>query len=261
MQNVHQKGSDYGTKAVLIPAGTTLLSPHIAIAASVGKSVVKIETPSMALISTGDELVSPEKTPLDWQIRSSNTYALASAIRKAGFPSVTQCHFQDHEMELRVGIQKALEDHDSLILSGGVSEGKFDLVPRVLQACGVKTVFHKVCQKPGKPFWFGVSQTGQPVFGLPGNPVSALVCFYRYILPHLKALKFQTVTLDQEVTLKSQLTHFWPVKVRDGVASLLPWHGSGNFLALGQSDGFVELDGVSAYYPSGTEVPFYSWQI
>ena len=87
--------------------------------------------------------------------------------------------------ELRARLRFHLETHDVLVLSGGVSMGRFDLVPKVLEELGVRTIFHKVAQRPGKPLWFGVAPSGAAVFGLPGNPVSTLVCFTRYVLPAL----------------------------------------------------------------------------
>jgi molybdopterin molybdotransferase len=145
-----------------------------------------------------------------------------------------------------------------LILSGGVSMGKFDLVPKALKTLGVQQVFHKVAQRPGKPLWFGIGPTGQAVFGLPGNPVSTLVCLLRYVIPALTTAMRTTpgrperVALAAPVSFDLALTYFLPVAIEHDTAGT-PWaqprptNGSGDFVALIATDGFLELPPGPAY--------------
>ena len=141
--------------------------------------------PMLAVISTGNELVEPGEPILPHQVRRSNAYAIAAALRSHGFQRVADDHILDDLSELRQRLKFHLETHDVLVLSGGVSMGKMDLVPRALEELGVRAVFHKVAQRPGKPMWFGVAGSGAAVFALPGNPVSTIVCLTRYVLPAL----------------------------------------------------------------------------
>ncbi|HLD69485.1 MAG TPA: molybdopterin-binding protein, partial [Candidatus Omnitrophota bacterium] len=167
-------------------------------------------------------------------------------------------------------IKRILKNFDVLILSGGVSMGKFDYVPQVLTKLGVKVLFHKVRQKPGKPFWFGVKKNGPAVFALPGNPASTLVCFYRYVLPQLKrssglsSMPQEFAVLSKDISTSSSLTHFLPVTInfhKNGQLKAQPVSssGSGDYLALAKSDGFVELKEWQRHFAAKTVVPFYRW--
>ena len=116
-------------------------------------------------------------------MRRSNAYAVAATLRTRGFGRVGDDHVPDDEDLMRERLALHLNTHEVVVLSGGVSMGKFDLVPTVLQQLGVQQVFHKIAQRPGRPMWFGIGPQGQAVFGLPGNPVSTLVCLIRYVIP------------------------------------------------------------------------------
>ena len=186
-QNVHRRGSDTRQGTLLLSAGQRLRAPEIAIAASAGMARIRVASqPMLVVISTGNELVEPGEPVLAHQVRRSNAYAIVSALREHGFQRVADDHIHDDMQELRERLRFHLETHDVLVLSGGVSMGRFDLVPRVLEELGVRAIFHKVAQRPGKPLWFGMAPSGAAVFGLPGNPVSTLVCLTRYVLPALR---------------------------------------------------------------------------
>jgi molybdopterin molybdotransferase len=135
----------------------------------------------------------------------------------------------------------------------------------VLAELGIKTIFHKVAQRPGKPMWFGVGPSGQTVYALPGNPVSTLTCLVRYVLPGLAATAARqpspapTIALATEVEVKPALTVFLPVKMADSLAHLRPTRGSGDFTSLIGTDGFVELAPGPGIIAAGTRVPFYHW--
>ena len=249
-QNVHRRGTDTRQGTLLVCAGRRLRPPEIAIAASAGMARIRVSSqPMLAVISTGNELVEPGEPVLEHQVRRSNAYALVSALREHGFQRVADDHIADDAAELRERLHFHLETHDVLVLSGGVSMGRFDLVPAVLQELGVRAIFHKVAQRPGKPLWFGMAPGGAAVFGLPGNPVSTLVCFTRYVLPALRSALGETfvparrMALAAPLTVTPPLTHFMPVRLeqddwgRDWAVPA-PTNGSGDFTALAGTDGF-----------------------
>jgi len=226
--------------------------------------------PMLAVISTGNELIEPGEPVLAHQVRRSNAYAIVSALREHGFDRVADDHIQDDRDELRERLRFHLETHDVLVLSGGVSMGRFDLVPAVLEELGVHAIFHKVAQRPGKPLWFGVGPSGTAVFGLPGNPVSTLVCLTRYVLPSLNAslgqqpLPPERVALAEAVTVNPPLTFFLPVRLEQddwgrSWAMPAPTNGSGDFTALAGTAGFVELPPGPNTYPKGFVTRLYRW--
>ena len=170
---------------------------------------------------------------------------------RRGFLRVRDDHALDTEANLHQRLSEHLSASDVLILSGGVSKGKFDLVPKVLKQLGIEEVFHQVAQRPGKPMWFGVGPQGQVVFGLPGNPVSTLVCLVRYVIPAMATAmgahrSLQKVALAAPVTWQLALTQFLPVAITGDELGRLwatprPTNTSGDFLSLTVTDGFVEL--------------------
>jgi molybdopterin molybdotransferase len=270
-QNVHRRGTDTRQGSLLLHAGLRLRAPEIAIAASAGMARIRVSSqPMLAVISTGNELVEPGEPVLAHQIRRSNAYAIVSALREHGFQRVADDHLRDDASELRERLSFHLKTHDVLVLSGGVSMGKFDLVPGVLAELGVRTVFHKVAQRPGKPLWFGVGPGGTAVFGLPGNPVSTLVCFTRYVLPALlgslgqSPLPAERIALAAPVTFNPALSYFLPVRLEQDDwgrlwAQPCPTNGSGDYTALGGTDGFVELPPGPNTYPKGFVTRLYRW--
>jgi molybdopterin molybdotransferase len=271
-QNVHRRGTDTRQGTLLVSAGTRLRAPEIAIAASAGMARIRVSSqPMLAVISTGNELVEPGEPVLAHQVRRSNAYAIVSALREQGFQRVADDHLQDDADELRERLRFHLETHDVLVLSGGVSMGKFDLVPRVLEELGVRAIFHRVAQRPGKPLWFGVAPSGAAVFGLPGNPVSTLVCLTRYVLPALAVSLGQTpppaerLALGAPAEVTTQLTSFLPVRIdqddwgRPWVLPV-PTNGSGDFTALAGTDGFVELPPGPNSYKKGFVTRFFRWR-
>jgi molybdopterin molybdotransferase len=270
-QNVHRRGSDSRQGALLLSSGTRLQAPEIAIAASAGMPRVRVSSqPMLAVISTGNELIEPGEPIQPYQVRRSNVYAVVAALRRHGFQRVADEHLADDMAQMRRRLKFHLETHEVLVLSGGVSIGKFDLVPRVLDELGVQTVFHKVAQRPGKPLWFGLAGSGATVFGLPGNPVSTLVCLSRYVLPALFAAMGQRphgpekIALGAEVKVTPALTYFMPVRVETddwgrAWAHPRPTNGSGDFTALAGTDGFVELPPGPNTYPKGFVTRIYPW--
>jgi len=270
-QNVHRRGSDTRAGTLLLSAGQRLRAPEIAIAASAGMARIRVSSqPMLVVISTGNELIEPGEPLLAHQVRRSNAYAIVSALREHGFQRVADDHIRDDADELRERLRFHLETHDVLVLSGGVSMGRFDLVPAALEELGVRAVFHKVAQRPGKPLWFGMAASGAAVFGLPGNPVSTLVCLARYVLPALAASQGQSpvparrMALGAPFTVTPALTHFIPVRLEQDDwgrewAQPAPTNGSGDFTALAGTDGFVELPPGPNTYAKGFVTRLYRW--
>jgi molybdopterin molybdotransferase len=270
-QNVHRRGSDCRQGALLLAAGTKLSAPEVAIAAGAGMARVRVSAqPMIVVISTGNELVEPGDVIEPHQVRRSNAYGITASLRQHGFNRVADDHVRDDEAELTERLGFHLRTHDVLILSGGVSMGKLDLVPRVLEKLGVSMVFHHIAQRPGKPMWFGVSQTGPAVFALPGNPVSTLVCLARYVLPALRAAMGQAagenarIALTAPVEVKAPLAYYLPVKLKSDDwgrtgAEPKPTNGSGDFTALAGTDGFVELPPGPNTFPKGFVARFFRW--
>jgi molybdopterin molybdotransferase len=269
--NVHRRGSDSRQGTLLLQSGTLLRAPEIAVAASAGMARVRVSSqPAIMIVSTGDELIEPGDPIADYQVRRSNAYAVAAILRKRGFGRVGDDHVLDDEDMLRERLTLHLTTHEVVILSGGVSMGKFDLVPKVLMQLGVQEVFHNIAQRPGKPMWFGIGPQGQSVFGLPGNPVSTLVCLIRYVIPAIaeamgtrRALP-ERLALAAPVTFQHPLTYFLPVNIEHDHwgrpwANPRPPNGSGDFLSLSGTDGIVELPPGPNTYPRGFVAGVYRW--
>jgi molybdopterin molybdotransferase len=269
-QNIHSQGADVRRGDVLLLPGTLLSPAEIALLASVGKSKVLVRRyPKTAVVSTGDELVDITATPEEHQIRRSNSYALAAALREAGV-SPGMFHIPDQEGRLRDDLRGIASDHELIILTGGVSRGKFDYVPAILQELGVEMHFHGVAQRPGKPFWFGTAKDDKTFFALPGNPVSTYMCFYRYVLPWLRQSMGSTTSpltafLAEDFTFMPIVTCFLQVRCRvaDGklMASPAPGGGSGDFANLGQVDGFLELPAESTVFRAGDVYPYVPFRL
>lgn len=271
-QNVHRRGSDARAGDRLLGPGTVLRGPEIAIAASAGMTALRVDhRPRIAVVSTGDELVPPGEPIQDHQLRRSNPQGLAAALALAGFTPQTDRHLPDRRDELLAVLGELLDHHEVLVISGGVSAGRYDFVPGVLGELGIERVFHKIAQRPGGPMWFGVRPGGPAVFALPGNPVSVLVCLGRYVLPALRAAtgapvpQPRWVALAESCAVRPSLAFFLPVVLEyddsgRALARPRPTRGSGDFVSLGGTDGFVELPPGPAIHPVGFGVKFYHWQ-
>jgi len=270
-QNVHRRGSDCPQGALLLAAGTRLSAPEVAIAAGAGMARLRVSAqPMIVVISTGNELIEPGELIEPHQVRRSNAYGITASLRQHGFARVADDHVRDDEADLSARLDFHLRTHDVLILSGGVSMGRMDLVPKVLEKLGVNLVFHHVAQRPGKPMWFGVAQSGPAVFALPGNPVSTLVCLSRYVLPALRVAMGQIpaepprIALTASFEVKAPLAFYLPVKLKTDdwgrtSAEPCPTNGSGDFTALAGTSGFVELPPGPNTYPKGFVARYYRW--
>jgi molybdopterin molybdotransferase len=268
--NIHERGTDSRRGEDLLQPGIRLGPAEVAVIAANGQAHASVtRAPRIAVISTGDELVEPGKPLAAWQIHRSNAYAVMAALQRRGFAQPTLDHLPDDLGVLRERLAAHLQTHDALILSGGVSMGRFDYIPQVLAELGVRVVFHKVAQRPGKPLWFGVGGAGQTVYALPGNPVSTLVCLVRYVFAGLETSLGtaqrppESIALAAPFAVKPALSVFIPVQIASAAgrrqAVLKPTHGSGDFTSLVGTDGFVELPPGPATVAAGTALALYSW--
>jgi molybdopterin molybdotransferase len=270
-QNIHRRGTDTRAGTLLLNPGLRLGAPEIAIAASAGMAHIRVASPpAIAVISTGNELIEPGQELLPHQVRRSNAYAIVAALKGHGFQRVADDHVADDLEALTARLRFHLDTHDVLVLSGGVSMGRLDLVPRALADLSVHKVFHKVAQRPGLPLWFGVAASGAAVFALPGNPVSTLVCVARYVVPALFAMmgevprEPETMALGAPVTVKQPLAFFMPVRIENDASGRAwamprPTNGSGDFTALAGTDGFLELPPGPNTYPKAFVTRLHRW--
>ncbi len=252
-QNAHLQGLDRKAGDLIVQAGQLLSPAEIGVAATVGLTALTVaKLPKAVIISTGDELVGVGEAPLPHQIRTSNTYTIEAALAGWGV-SAERLHINDDLGATRAILDRCLHDYDVILLSGGVSKGKFDFVPKALEELGVTKLFHKVKQRPGKPFWFGEAEGRCTVFALPGNPVSAFMCTQRYFRPwlreslELEAMGYAYAVLAADFKFKPDLTYFLQVRTHFDAASgqlmALPVEGkgSGDLANLADADAFLEL--------------------
>jgi len=270
LQFVHAQGSDYPAGHTVLHAGRRITPMDIAVIASCGlEQVLVSRQPVVCIVATGNELVRPGKPVASHQVRLSNGPALAAMLLEQGFQQTTEEHLVDEPALLRARLADILDEADVLILSGGVSMGKADFVPQVLRELGVDAVFHKISQRPGKPMWFGSGPGKQPVFALPGNPVSSLVCCRQYVLPALLQASGreppapETAVLAESVTFNPKLTCFLPVRIASSngriQATPVATNTSGDFAALSGTDGYVELELEQSEFAAGTIVDLHRW--
>lgn len=270
-QFVHGRGSDHTAGTVMMEPGIVIGAGEMAALTISGKSEIEVSRwPEIAIISTGDELMDIGEPLEAFQIRSSNDRAIAAALERLGCFTARRASLPDDPDQLRAAIGELHAGHDVLILSGGVSMGKYDYVPQILEELGAELVFHKVLLKPGLPMWFGVSVTGKPIFALPGNPVSTLVCAARFAIPAIQLAMGMAprpqprFRLAEPLRFEPDLTCFMPVELiypDDGkpLAVPRPTNTSGDFVSLAGTDGFVELPRGRDDFPAGFACNFYTW--
>ncbi|MEZ6055913.1 MAG: molybdopterin molybdotransferase MoeA [Planctomycetaceae bacterium] len=275
----------------LLAAGTLIRPQEIALLAEIGQSEIAVHRqPSVAVLATGDELVAPHEQPGPGQIRNSNEPMLLAQIARSGARPVGLGIAKDQLEELRDKVAGGLQ-HDVLLLTGGVSMGSRDLVPQVFASLGIREVFHKVQLKPGKPIWFGIWEgdidglpqgdrpspisTGQHrrlIFGLPGNPVSSMVCFELFVRPAIQRLLGTVETGGTIVGLPLASPHrhredrptCFPAQLRwgDNGAEVVPspWKGSADIKATTVANGLIHLPPGDLTYAAGEIVEFTSWE-
>ncbi|HKV23761.1 MAG TPA: gephyrin-like molybdotransferase Glp [Candidatus Acidoferrum sp.] len=249
-QNFVPRGSEARAGQTLLTPGTRLGYAELALAAQVGAAELKCGAkPRVAILSTGDEIVPVDSVPGRFQIRNSNSVSIATQVRLAGGKPVLLGNAMDREDDLSPKIRRGLQE-DLLVLSGGVSMGKYDLVEKVLKGMDAEFYFDAVAIRPGKPAVFG--KCGETfVFGLPGNPVSTMVTFELFVTPAMdllsgadaRQLPLVEARLAEGLNERSGVTHFLPARM-DGTESqrevkALKWQGSGDIAALARANCYV----------------------
>lgn len=257
---INPRGCEARASDVVMHAGTRLDFSGVALLASFGRSRVKIyRKPAVAIIATGDEIVEVDETPRDFQIRNSNAYSLAVQVRRAGGDPRILPIARDTVVHTRESIEDGL-NADLLLLSGGVSAGKYDVVEEVLAGLGAEFFFDRVLIQPGQPLVFGRAK-GKFFFGLPGNPASTMVTFELFARAALELLAGCTETvlhmpyarLSQEFRHKAGLTRFLPARLSACGGEITPvgWRGSGDVPALTRANAFIVVDPDRASYAKG----------
>ena len=266
-QHIHTAGSDTAAGEILLSSGQLLNATELTIAASCGATDLKVSAlPRILIITTGDELVAPEVTPLPHQIRRSHATALDTLITGMNLGSVDSLHVADDPSALEEAITDALPAHDIIILTGGISRGKYDYVAPVLKDLLGAPHFHGIAQRPGKPMAFWKNPNSPLFFALPGNPVSVMACAARYLIPSLKEIlcgapaKTTTLAATGSFHCSPHFTSLTACRMKNGRIELVPPSNSGNFLALAATNGIAELPGKLA----GKELlnqpaAFYPW--
>jgi molybdopterin molybdotransferase len=250
-QNIHLKGKDKKAGEILVKANQVITPSILGIAASVGKTLLTVKKlPKVAVISTGDEMISPEDYPTPFQLRRSNGITIKSVLEKYKI-SADLLHWNDDFQLIKNELSQCIETYDILLMSGGVSMGKFDYLPKACEEAGIEKLFHKIKQRPGKPFWFGKSRNEKLVFAFPGNPVSVFMCLHRYFIPWLeRSLEIpgtaQYAVLQNDLDFPFPLQYFAQVKLNMNpsgqvIAESVNTNGSGDFSHLAETDAFIEL--------------------
>jgi molybdopterin molybdotransferase len=267
-ENVVPRGSEARAGDVVLAAGTVIEGAEIALAASCGRVALAVfRKPRVAIVATGDELVELEETPGERQIRNSNSYGLATLVTRAGGEAVRLPIVPDRRHELEAAIGEA-RGCDLVLLSGGVSMGKYDLVEEALATQGAEFFFTGVKMQPGKPLVFGrlPERDGRPArffFGLPGNPVSTQVTFHCFVEPMLRAMggaglegpRFVQATLAEEVAGRPGLTRFLPARLKGNRVrpeiTVVRWQGSGDLAANARANCYAVLPPEKELFAAG----------
>ena len=262
-QHILKRGREMKVGDVVLTKGSRLRPQEFGLMAAVGKTAAQmIPAPRVSILSTGDEIIEPFMKPGPGQIRNSNGPMLSAQVSRAGGVPRFLGIAQDSEESLRSYLKEALEA-DIVILSGGVSAGQKDLVPAVLQELKVQAHFHKVKMKPGKPVFFGTRGT-TAVFGLPGNPVSSLVCFELFVRPAIRKMMnqashlptFRKLPLTDPFSYRSDRPTYYPARISsdEGLekVTLLPWFGSADLRGLSRANGFAHIEPGDHQFSAGT---------
>jgi molybdopterin molybdotransferase len=271
-QNVMRMGTSLRAGDVVLRAGAVLRPIETAILAEIGHGIVTVwPRPRVAVLPTGNELVQVGERPARGQIRNSNGPMLVAAAQRAKADANELPIARDDRDALRALVDEGLEA-DVLLLSGGVSAGRFDLVPEVMAELGVEQVFHKIALRPGKPLWFGVRESGERrtlVFGLPGNPVSGFVCFELFVRPALavlggrgfEAARAVAARLAHDFAHKGGRAACLPAMVEPAstrgempIVAILRWHGSADMATLAKANGLVCLPVEAMLLEAGTSI-------
>jgi len=247
-----RRGAEARQDELILRAGRRIGLADLGLLAGTGKATVRVSSkPSVAVIATGDELVEVEETPKPDQIRNSNSYTICAQVEEAGARPIPLGIARDNLDDLRHKVREGLE-HDILIVSGGVSMGKYDLVEKVFSEFGVEILFDKIAMKPGKPTVFG--HRGETyVFGLPGNPISTMVAFHMFVRPLILFLlkaenpspKILNAKLEAPAKCDPERASLVPALVRFDAGQYwihtAPWKGSSDLVGLSRANALIMI--------------------
>lgn len=251
-QNIHYKGKDKKRNDLLALIGQLVTPAILGLVASVGETELRVKKmPRVIIVSSGDELVDISETPSPYQIRKSNNYTVKAVLKQYNIDAELR-HLPDNFEEVKKQLQTCLQNYDVILLSGGISMGKFDFIPQALAELRVDNLFHNVQQRPGKPFWFGKYNDDVLVFAFPGNPVATFMCLYRYFLPwlhNIMGIKLKAplyALLNNNLSFAAPVKYFLQVRLNYNeqcqlIATPLEGNGSGDFANLTDTDAFMEL--------------------
>ena len=263
-QFIHHLGSDTKQGDLILAKGTTLRSAELAVAASAGAVEISVyKLPNIQLLTTGDEVIDPAETPESYQIRRSHPTAITALVAEKNLGTIQHQHLPDDPQIIETAIRSALENGDVLILTGGISMGKFDWVAPLLKKLLGAPAFHGVKQRPGKPFaYWKPTATTPAVFALPGTPVSVMATMHRYVVPALRQMLQQSpcenlAPLAETIHWKHHFPGIVPYKIIQGKVHLQLPRNSGDYLALVGTHGFAELSESSTDYPKDQLVKLY----
>jgi molybdopterin molybdotransferase len=261
--NISPTGSEACTGENVIEAGARIDYAHIGVLATVGADTIGVyKKPSVSIVATGDELVRVQERPENYQIRNSNSFSLAAQIERAGGQVAFQTVAPDTSEALHDAMDRAFEA-DLVVLSGGVSAGKYDLVEAVLAEYDAEFFFTRVLIQPGQPAVFGRAR-GKFFFGLPGNPVSTMVTFelFARLAVELLAgdraprLPLSRSRLTANFRHKTGLTRFLPALLTEHGEAVTPvkWHGSGDVFAVARANAFLVAEAEREYWNAGDQI-------
>ncbi len=272
--NVFQQGEDARRGATVLEAGACLDAAGLALCAAVGRDPVPVRRrPTVGLLTTGSELLNAGDPALPHQIRDSNTHFLRGALADQGYSPSTCERSNDDCDRIVAALRRLLETHDVIIMTGGVSVGRYDFVAEAVRRTGARVLFHGVAIKPGKPQLCAIGPNGQLVFGLPGNPLSAMVGFYEFVLPGLHLMagrpagacrRSLPVRLRGDLTVKGQRRQYVPARLfltESGAEAVpVPVHGTADLVAGAHADGAIIVPAGIERVPDGSMLFFRPWR-
>ncbi len=269
-----RRGEDAARNAVLLRAGTKLDSAQVGVCAAVGKALVKVHRrPRVAILCTGSELRSVKDRVRPHEVRDSNGPALRVALAQWGFPGARFSQVADRPAPLLAALRRAMQRHDVVLFTGGVSAGKYDLVPDAVAAAGAVIRFHKLAMRPGKPTLYATLPANRHIFGLPGNPLSVLTAFHEFALPALLRMAGRPAAdcragwwlpLAETVESNIGMLRYMPARLvnsQSGVNAVpVPSVSSADTPSAGRADGVVALTPERTRFAEGERVLFRPWR-
>lgn len=258
---VRNKGSEIKAGEMALPSGSVVTPATIGFLAAIGIAEVAVyPSPAVTVIITGNELQQPGNELLPGQVYESNSASLSSALKIAGVEQIDILYAEDTPGAVESALEKALQESDLILLTGGISVGDYDLVLQATEKYGVEKHFHKIKQKPGKPLYFGTT-ANKVVFGLPGNPGSVLTCFYEYVLPAIEKMSSKKkmvqkikATLQSDYSKKAGLTHFLKGFFKNGKVDIPGSQASFQLRSFAIANCLILIDEESEDLKEGDEV-------